>query len=82
MRLAFVLGGHSSNIDARTSTATLMRVNFQPICTPLSGFAKVTYMYGIIQTGNAEAVSLTTWSISIATNAGNLDSSPRKSKSR
>lgn len=40
-----------------------------PICTPLSGFAKVTYMYGIIQTGNAEAVSLTTWSISIATNA-------------
>ncbi|XP_011562144.1 solute carrier family 66 member 3 isoform X2 [Plutella xylostella] len=45
------------------------RIGEIPICTPLSGFAKVTYMYGIIQTGNAEAVSLTTWSISIATNA-------------
>ncbi|CAH2985210.1 unnamed protein product [Chilo suppressalis] len=39
-----------------------------PFCTPLSGFAKVTYIYGIIRAGNADAVSLTTWIISVATN--------------
>ncbi|XP_052751458.1 solute carrier family 66 member 3-like [Galleria mellonella] len=39
-----------------------------PFCTPLSGFAKVTYIYGIIKAANADAVSLTTWIISISTN--------------
>ncbi|KAM3968470.1 solute carrier family 66 member 3-like [Aphomia sociella] len=39
-----------------------------PFCTPLSGFAKVTYIYGIIKVANADAVSLTTWVISISTN--------------
>ncbi|XP_012551521.2 PQ-loop repeat-containing protein 3 [Bombyx mandarina] len=39
-----------------------------PFCTPLSGFAKVTYIYGIIKSGNADAVSLTTWIISVLTN--------------
>ncbi|CAH2035055.1 unnamed protein product, partial [Iphiclides podalirius] len=43
-----------------------------PFCTPLSGFAKVTYMYGIIKAGNADAVSLTTWIISVATNMSRL----------
>ncbi|XP_059055309.1 solute carrier family 66 member 3-like [Achroia grisella] len=39
-----------------------------PFCTPLSGFAKVTYIYGIVKAGNADAVSLTTWMISISSN--------------
>ncbi|XP_030019837.1 solute carrier family 66 member 3 [Manduca sexta] len=39
-----------------------------PFCTPLSGFAKVTYIYGIIQAANADAVSPTTWIISVLTN--------------
>lgn len=39
-----------------------------PFCTPLSGFAKVTYIYGIVRTANADAVSLTTWTISVLTN--------------
>lgn len=41
---------------------------FQPLCPPLSGFAKISYMYGIIKAENADAVSLTTWIISITTN--------------
>lgn len=43
---------------------------FQPFCTPLSGFAKVSYIYGIVMAGKADAVSLTTWMISIGTNLG------------
>ncbi|XP_041987287.1 solute carrier family 66 member 3 [Aricia agestis] len=43
-----------------------------PFCTPLSGFAKVTYIYGIIKAGNADAVSLTTWIISVLTNMSRL----------
>ncbi|CAB3226240.1 unnamed protein product [Arctia plantaginis] len=43
-----------------------------PFCTPLSGFAKVTYIYGIAMTGNADAVSLTTWMISIGTNLARI----------
>ncbi|XP_026315473.1 PQ-loop repeat-containing protein 3 isoform X2 [Hyposmocoma kahamanoa] len=39
-----------------------------PLCTPLSGFAKVTYIYGIVKIANADNVSLATWVISIATN--------------
>lgn len=41
---------------------------FVPLCTPLSGSAKVTYIYGIIKAANADAVSLTTWIISVLTN--------------
>lgn len=43
-----------------------------PFCTPLSGFAKVSYIYGIIVAGNANAVSLTTWVISVATNLARI----------
>ncbi|XP_047040863.1 solute carrier family 66 member 3 [Helicoverpa zea] len=43
-----------------------------PLCTPLSGFAKVTYIYGIVCEGNADAVSLTTWVISVATNLARI----------
>ncbi|CAH0716254.1 unnamed protein product, partial [Brenthis ino] len=43
-----------------------------PFCTPLSGSAKVTYMYGIIKAANADAVSLTTWIISVLTNLSRL----------
>ncbi|XP_053623965.1 solute carrier family 66 member 3 isoform X1 [Plodia interpunctella] len=43
-----------------------------PFCTPLSGFAKVTYIYGIINAGNADAISLTTWIISVATNLARI----------
>ncbi|KOB68315.1 PQ loop repeat-containing protein 3 [Operophtera brumata] len=43
-----------------------------PLCTPLSGFAKVTYIYGIIKTGNAENVSLVTWIISMLTNVSRV----------
>ncbi|XP_068632997.1 solute carrier family 66 member 3 [Battus philenor] len=43
-----------------------------PFCTPLSGFAKVTYIYGIVKCGNANGVSLTTWIISVATNMSRL----------
>ncbi|KAI8431150.1 hypothetical protein MSG28_001195 [Choristoneura fumiferana] len=43
-----------------------------PCCTPLSGFAKVTYIYGIIKAGNADAVSLTTWLISVSTNVARI----------
>ncbi|CAG5039487.1 unnamed protein product [Parnassius apollo] len=43
-----------------------------PFCTPLSGFAKVTYIYGIIKAGNADEVSLTTWIISVSTNMSRL----------
>ncbi|XP_075991126.1 solute carrier family 66 member 3 [Anticarsia gemmatalis] len=43
-----------------------------PFCTPLSGFAKVTYIYGIIKAQNADAVSLTTWVISVATNLARI----------
>nr|XP_013189478.1 unnamed protein product [Amyelois transitella] len=39
-----------------------------PCCAPLSGFAKVTYIYGIIKAANADAISLTTWVISVVTN--------------
>uniref|UniRef100_A0A2A4JKU5 Solute carrier family 66 member 3 n=1 Tax=Heliothis virescens TaxID=7102 RepID=A0A2A4JKU5_HELVI len=43
-----------------------------PLCTPLSGFAKVTYIYGIVSEDNADAVSLTTWFISVATNLARI----------
>ncbi|XP_050559969.1 solute carrier family 66 member 3 [Spodoptera frugiperda] len=43
-----------------------------PFCTPLSGFAKVTYIYGIIKEQNADAVSLTTWVISVSTNLARI----------
>ncbi|XP_072930834.1 solute carrier family 66 member 3 isoform X2 [Epargyreus clarus] len=43
-----------------------------PLNTPLSGFAKVTYIIGIVKSGNAEAVSLTTWTISLLTNLSRL----------
>ncbi|XP_023942664.2 solute carrier family 66 member 3 [Bicyclus anynana] len=43
-----------------------------PFCTPLSGSAKVTYIYGIIKAANADAVSCTTWIISILTNISRL----------
>ncbi|XP_050360815.1 solute carrier family 66 member 3 isoform X1 [Nymphalis io] len=43
-----------------------------PLCTPLSGSAKVTYIYGIIKAANADAVSLTTWIISVLTNISRL----------
>ncbi|XP_026500830.1 solute carrier family 66 member 3 [Vanessa tameamea] len=43
-----------------------------PFCTPLSGSAKVTYIYGIIKAANADAVSLTTWIISVLTNISRL----------
>ncbi|XP_045509816.1 solute carrier family 66 member 3 [Colias croceus] len=39
-----------------------------PICTPLSGFAKVGYIMGILKTQNSDAVSLETWAMSVATN--------------
>lgn len=47
-----------------------MLLHLQPLCTPLSGSAKVTYIYGIIKAANADAVSCTTWIISILTNMG------------
>ncbi|KAJ8737909.1 hypothetical protein PYW08_000504 [Mythimna loreyi] len=43
-----------------------------PLCTPLSGFAKVTYIYGIVSEENADAISLTTWVISVATNLARI----------
>lgn len=43
-----------------------------PLCPPLSGFAKISYMYGIIKAENADAVSLTTWIISITTNLSRI----------
>lgn len=43
-----------------------------PLSTPISGFSKVTYIYGIIKEQNADSVSLVTWIISIATNAGRI----------
>ncbi|CAH2103615.1 unnamed protein product [Euphydryas editha] len=43
-----------------------------PFCTPLSGTAKVTYIYGIVKAANADAVSLTTWIISVLTNLSRL----------
>ncbi|XP_063393527.1 uncharacterized protein LOC134678759 [Cydia fagiglandana] len=43
-----------------------------PLCTPLSGMSKVMYIVGIIMDGNADAVSLTTWVISIATNLARI----------
>ncbi|XP_045784995.1 solute carrier family 66 member 3 [Maniola jurtina] len=43
-----------------------------PFCTPLSGSAKVTYIYGIIKAQNADAVSRTTWIISMLTNIARL----------
>ncbi|XP_022832763.1 PQ-loop repeat-containing protein 3 [Spodoptera litura] len=43
-----------------------------PFCTPLSGFAKVTYIYGIIKEQNSDAVSLTTWVISVSTNLARI----------
>lgn len=43
-----------------------------PFCTPLSGTAKVTYIYGIVKAANADAVSLTTWIISVVTNLSRL----------
>ncbi|KAL0851793.1 hypothetical protein ABMA28_000102 [Loxostege sticticalis] len=43
-----------------------------PLCTPLSGFAKVTYVYGIVKSSNADAVSLTTWIISVLTNLSRI----------
>ncbi|CAH0577876.1 unnamed protein product [Chrysodeixis includens] len=43
-----------------------------PLCPPLSGFAKISYMYGIIKAENADAVSLTTWVISISTNLSRI----------
>ncbi|XP_013147949.1 PREDICTED: uncharacterized protein LOC106110610 [Papilio polytes] len=43
-----------------------------PFCTPLSAFAKVSYIYGMIKTGHADDVSLTTWIISLSTNLTRL----------
>ncbi|OWR50487.1 PQ-loop repeat-containing protein 3 [Danaus plexippus plexippus] len=43
-----------------------------PFCTPINGFAKITYMYGIIKSANANAVSTTTWIISVLTNVARL----------
>ncbi|XP_038216858.1 uncharacterized protein LOC119835871 [Zerene cesonia] len=43
-----------------------------PICTPLSGFAKVCYIISIVQTKNAEAVSWETWAMSVLTNGARL----------
>ncbi|KAM3968471.1 solute carrier family 66 member 3-like [Aphomia sociella] len=43
-----------------------------PICPPLSGITKVTYMYGIIKAANADAVSLTTWIISVTANCARI----------
>lgn len=43
-----------------------------PLCTPLSGFAKVTYIYGIVSEQNADAISLTTWVISVTTNLARI----------
>ncbi|KAJ2954180.1 hypothetical protein O0L34_g2414 [Tuta absoluta] len=43
-----------------------------PLCTPLSGFAKVTYVYGIVRARNADAVAPTTWVISVSTNVARL----------
>ncbi|KPJ09106.1 PQ-loop repeat-containing protein 3 [Papilio machaon] len=43
-----------------------------PLCTPLSGFAKISYIYGMIKTGNADDISLITWIISLSTNLSRL----------
>lgn len=43
-----------------------------PLCTPLSGFAKITYIYGIVSEENADAISLTTWVISVSTNLARI----------
>ncbi|KAI5640884.1 PQ loop repeat domain-containing protein [Phthorimaea operculella] len=52
--------------------AKMTYVWFQPLCTPLSEFAKVTYVYGIVRARNADAVSLATWVISVSTNVARL----------
>ncbi|XP_049885368.1 solute carrier family 66 member 3 [Pectinophora gossypiella] len=43
-----------------------------PCCTPISGMAKITYIYGIYSADNADAVSLITWMISVFTNSSRL----------
>ncbi|XP_059055344.1 solute carrier family 66 member 3-like [Achroia grisella] len=43
-----------------------------PLCPPLNGFAKITHMYGIIKAANADAVSLTTWIISVSANCARI----------
>ncbi|XP_028156989.1 PQ-loop repeat-containing protein 3 [Ostrinia furnacalis] len=45
---------------------------FVPLCTPMSGAAKVSYLYGIIADNNADGVSITTWIISIFTNVSRI----------
>lgn len=43
-----------------------------PFCTPVSGFAKIVYIYGIVKAENADAVALSTWIISMATNLARI----------
>lgn len=38
------------------------------MCTPINGFAKITYVYGIIRARNADSVSTITWILSVLTN--------------
>ncbi|XP_045531988.1 solute carrier family 66 member 3 [Pieris brassicae] len=41
-----------------------------PICLPLSGVAKVTYIRGMMKASNSDAISIETWTMSALTNAG------------
>ncbi|XP_047524765.1 solute carrier family 66 member 3 isoform X2 [Pieris napi] len=41
-----------------------------PLCLPLSGVAKVTYIVGMIRASNSDAISMETWAMSALTNAG------------
>ncbi|CAK1554637.1 unnamed protein product [Leptosia nina] len=41
-----------------------------PICLPLSGIAKVSYIRGMIKASNSDAISIETWAMSSLTNGG------------
>ncbi|VVC99782.1 uncharacterized protein LOC126978446 [Leptidea sinapis] len=43
-----------------------------PFCTPLSGFAKVSYIMNMMKNGNSDSISWLTWTISVITNLGRL----------